>query len=232
VGAKGPRRDHWVRPQGRGHQPAAEPHPGARYLQAVGGGKHAELARAGPGGPISRRLDDRGQVRMGPQPAREFRASEPDRAHHAQPLRPKLRSVPRRSFLDVEGLGLAKAADWVSSMRRFWAGPASSTCTGPVQAKHASSVQMPRASLRVALVDLCRQRRLHMPVSPTTDHRQTRFSQCAVTATAIMGPAFKGLCAQWQVLLLLEPQRISAGLVCDLDLSNHFLACFSDDTHA
>src|SRR5260370_520002 len=33
--------------------------------------------------------------------------------------------------------------------------------------------------IAVALVDLCRQRRLHMP-GLNTDHRQTRFSQCAV----------------------------------------------------
>src|SRR5207237_7983594 len=98
-----------------------------------------------------------------------------DRAHHAN-LEAKIAQRATQIVLDVERLSLQKLAT----------GQQHAALLAGQRLHMHRSVQANTHHLRnaagiiaVALVDLCRQCRLHLP-GLNTDHRQTRFSQCAV----------------------------------------------------
>src|SRR5436189_5467164 len=135
---------------------------------------------------LSVTTDDRGQVRM----VRNQLANsslELDRAHHAN-LEAEIAQRATQIVLDVEGLGLQKLqtgqqhAALLAGQRLHM--------HRSVQANTHHLCNAARI-VAVALVDLCRQRRLHMPM------------RC--TATAIAVPP-QGQCAQWQALPLSEPR--------------------------
>src|SRR5258708_14522251 len=155
----------------RRHQPAADLIVAHDLKQLAV--KHAELLAQDPAGD-QQRFDDCGQVRM-VRDQLTYSSLELDRAHHAN-LEAEIAQRATQIVLDVERLGLQKLATGqqhaalLAGQRLYM--------HRSVQANTHHLCNAARI-IAVALVDLCRQRRLHMP-GLNTDHRQTRFSQCPV----------------------------------------------------